>query len=103
VYLRGMGSNVRALIQHHYKPVALDQPEHPVAATLHRFLAVKNPTIANFDDTFTRFVGGDPPDFPFPSLLSYYSWASSGDFVQDIEVPFLAINASDDPVVSYVP
>ncbi|KAJ6576522.1 hypothetical protein DFH09DRAFT_1276506 [Mycena vulgaris] len=75
VYLRGMGSNVRALIQHHYKPVAPDQPEHSVGAAVHRFLA---------DDTFTRF-------------------ASSGDLVQDIEVPFLAINASDDPVVSYVP
>ncbi|KAJ6531850.1 AB-hydrolase YheT [Mycena capillaripes] len=103
IYLRGMGSNVLALIRHHYKPLALDKPDHPVAAAVHRFLAVKNPTIADFDDTFTRFVGGESPTFPFPSVLSYYSWASSGHFVQDIEVPFLAINASDDPVIRYVP
>ncbi|KAJ7104090.1 Alpha/Beta hydrolase protein [Mycena belliarum] len=103
LYLRGMGFNVHALIRHHFKSLALDKPEHPVAAAVHRFLAVKNPTIADFDDTFTRFVGGDSPTFPFPSVLSYYSWASSGHLVQDIDVPFLAINASDDPVVSYVP
>ncbi|KAJ7019912.1 Alpha/Beta hydrolase protein [Mycena alexandri] len=103
VYLKGMGSNVRALIKHHYKPLALEKPDHPIAAAVHRFLAVKNPTIADFDDTLTRFVGGDPPTFPFPSLLSYYSWASSGHVVQDIQVPFLAINSSDDPCCSYVP
>ncbi|KAJ7678864.1 Alpha/Beta hydrolase protein [Mycena polygramma] len=103
VYLRGMGRNVHTLIRHHYKALAGDKPEHPVAAAVHRFLAVKNPTIADFDDTYTRFVGGESPTFPFPSLLSYYSWASSGHVVQDIEVPFLAINASDDPVVRYVP
>ncbi|KAJ7170738.1 Alpha/Beta hydrolase protein [Mycena crocata] len=96
-------SNVLALIRHHYKPLALDKPDHPVAEAVHRFLAVKNPTIADFDDTFTRFVGGDSPIFPFSSLLSYYSWASSGQFVQHIEVPFLAINASDDPVINYTP
>ncbi|KAJ7832917.1 Alpha/Beta hydrolase protein [Mycena leptocephala] len=103
IYLRGMGSNVRALIRQHYKPLALDTPDHPVAAAVHRFLEVKNPTIADFDDTFTRFVGGDPPAFPFPSVRSYYSWASSARVVQDIEVPFLAINALDDPVVHYIP
>ncbi|KAJ6609264.1 Alpha/Beta hydrolase protein [Mycena sp. CBHHK59/15] len=103
VYLRGMGSNVLALIRHHYKPLALDNPDHPVAAAIHRFLAVKNPTIADFDDTFTRFVGGEAPPFPFPSVLSYYSWASSGHIAQDIQVPFLSINASDDPVIRYAP
>ncbi|KAJ7494803.1 Alpha/Beta hydrolase protein [Mycena galericulata] len=103
LYLRGMGRNVLALIRHHYRALALDKPEHPLAAAVHRFLAVKNPTIADFDDTVTRFVGGEPPTFPFPSVLSYYSWASSGQVVQDIQVPFLAINASDDPVIHYVP
>ncbi|KAJ7650200.1 AB-hydrolase YheT [Roridomyces roridus] len=103
LYLRRMGSNVRALIRHHYRALALVKPEHPVAAAVHRFLAVKNPTIADFDDTFTRFVGGIEPEFPFDSVLSYYSWASSRSLVQDVEVPFLAINAADDPVVCYAP
>ncbi|KAJ7931576.1 hypothetical protein B0H13DRAFT_2527189, partial [Mycena leptocephala] len=96
-------SNFRALIRHHYKPLVLNKPDHPVAPAVHRFLVVKKPTSADFDDTFTRCVGGDPPTFPFPSVCSYYSWGSSGHLVQDIEVPFLAINASDDLVVHYIP
>ncbi|KAJ7285042.1 AB-hydrolase YheT [Mycena rebaudengoi] len=102
-YLRGMGRSVLDLIRHHYKPLALDTPNHPVAAAVHRFLAIRHPTIADFDDAFTRHIGRDAPIFPFPSVLSYYSWASSGHVVQDIQVPFLTINASDDPLVSYAP
>ncbi|KAJ6619818.1 hypothetical protein B0H10DRAFT_1946628 [Mycena sp. CBHHK59/15] len=74
--LRGMGSNVLALIRHHYKPLALDNPDHPVAAAIHRFWREK-PDHADFDDTFTRFVG-------YPSSISQ-------------------LNASDDPVIRYAP
>jgi len=36
-------------------------------------------------------------------LLSDYKWGSSHNVVSKIRVPYLAINAADDPVVRHVP
>jgi hypothetical protein len=66
-------------------------------------LALKNPTLEMFDDTLTRVAGGSAPIFPFATAHDYYHWASSHYVVRDIRVPFLAINAADDPVVRHVP
>ncbi len=47
--------------------------------------------------------GGPAPRWPFPNVDAYYGWCSSDKIVQQIRVPFLAINADDDPVVKHVP
>jgi hypothetical protein len=57
----------------------------------------------DFDQAFTRIAGGSSPPFPFASAEDYYVWASSHKALADVKVPFLAINAADDPVVQEIP
>jgi uncharacterized protein len=90
------------LLRRHAKSFATD-PEHRVAKAAYLTLALKNPTLKMFDDTFTRVAGGSEPAFPLATADDYYRWASSHYVVKDIRVPFLAINAADDPVVRHVP
>jgi predicted alpha/beta-fold hydrolase len=66
----------------------------------------RRPTIAEFDERFTCFVGGySKPhgSFPFDGAWEYYRHASSLHVIEDIRVPFLAISATDDPVVQRYP
>lgn len=102
IYSRGMGSNLVKLVRRHAKSLTADS-EHRVAKAASLTLALKNPTLEMFDDTFTRVAGGSAPIFPLETAHEYYRWASSHCVLQDIRVPFLAINAADDPVVRHVP
>ena len=97
-----MGNNLRNLVKKHLKALAQD-PEHIVAKAAGAALNLNNPTLDKFDDTFTKIAGGPSPHFPFPDANTYYRWGSSHNMVQHITVPFLAINASDDPIVRHVP
>jgi hypothetical protein len=74
-----------------------------VAKAVPPALALDNPTLEKFDHTFTRIAGGAPPAFPFASAADYYKWGSSHHAVKDVTVPYLAINAADDPVVRSAP
>ncbi|KAJ7067011.1 AB-hydrolase YheT [Mycena amicta] len=100
VYLRGMGANVKQLMLRH-QAVFFKNPKHPTATALHTVLQIKNPTLTDFDDIYTRSVGDTPP-FPFKSVHDYYAWASSHEIAADVRVPTVTINASDDPVVQRV-
>ncbi|KAJ3540917.1 hypothetical protein NMY22_g4105 [Coprinellus aureogranulatus] len=102
IYSKGMGGNLQNLLRKHEASLTAD-PAHYVCIAAKNALALKNPTLADFDEAFTRIGGGPPPHFPFPSADSYYVWGSSDKVIPDIRVPFLAINADDDPVVTRVP
>lgn len=97
-----MGGNLQNLLRRHAEALQSD-PEHRVAKAMPLALALRNPTLEKFDDTFTRVAGGSAPTFPFATAHDYYRWGSSHHVVKDIRVPFLAINAADDPVVRHVP
>lgn len=89
-------------------------------------LALKNPTFLEVDAIITRTVGGPRPTFPLPTALAYCTYtlssslctrktiqrfaliltgkyASSHKHPHKIRVPFLAINAADDPIVAHNP
>ncbi|KAF9464677.1 AB-hydrolase YheT [Collybia nuda] len=102
VYSKGMGGNLLNLLKRHLHALQAD-PEHRVAKAIPLTLELKNPTLEKFDDTFTRVAGGSAPIFPFATAHDYYRYSSSHYVVKDIKVPFLAINAADDPVVRNVP
>ncbi|KAG6911510.1 hypothetical protein DXG01_014584 [Tephrocybe rancida] len=102
VYSKGMGGNLQNLLRRHEKALQ-SEPGHRVARAMPPALALRNPTLEKFDDTFTRVAGGSAPTFPFETAHDYYRWGSSHHVVKDIRVPFLAINAADDPVVRHVP
>ncbi|PPQ79112.1 hypothetical protein CVT24_012787 [Panaeolus cyanescens] len=102
VYSKGMGANLSRLLQKHLMAL-IEDPDHEVAKAAHAAMQLKNPTLEKFDDTFTRIAGGPKPHFPFRDADEYYRWGSSHDMVKKVTVPFLAINAADDPVVRHVP
>ncbi|ESK94648.1 lipid metabolism-related [Moniliophthora roreri MCA 2997] len=104
IYGRALGGNLVALIKRHHKVLALDHPALPIALAVSRLLSVPSPTLTQYDEYFTRFIGGPAEEgYPFPSVNAFYNHTSSHHLVKDIRVPFLAINAADDPVVQHVP
>ncbi|KDR81589.1 hypothetical protein GALMADRAFT_239633 [Galerina marginata CBS 339.88] len=102
IYSKAMGGNLLKLMKRHLHALIQD-PEHDVAKAAGAALMLKNPTLEKFDDTFTRIAGGPSPHFPFRDADAYYIWGSSHKMVGMVTVPFLAINAADDPVVRHVP
>ena len=93
---------MQALVKRHSK-VLLDGSNAEVTKATEATLNLKNPTLDEFDSTFTAIAGGSSSPFPFPDAASYYIWVSSHNVLDRIRVPFLALNADDDPVVNYVP
>ncbi|KAF9480144.1 AB-hydrolase YheT [Pholiota conissans] len=102
VYSKALGGNLLNLMKRHLPSLLVD-PDHQVAHAAREALKLKNPTLEKFDDTFTRIAGGPAPYWPFPDANAYYVWSSSHTIVHQITVPFLSINAADDPVVRHVP
>ena len=102
MYSKSMADNLRKVVKKHFKALIQD-PEHIVAKAANAAITLNKPTLKEFDDTFTKIAGGPAPHFPFPDANAYYVWGSSHNMVQHITVPFLAINAGDDPIVSSVP
>ncbi|KAF8136337.1 AB-hydrolase YheT [Boletus edulis] len=102
VYSRGMGQNLVNILKKHTSTLTRD-PNHPVAEAATLACALSWPTIDTFDQVFTRIGGGSSPAWPFASALEYYEYASSHKVLGNIRIPFLSINAADDPVVQEVP
>jgi predicted alpha/beta-fold hydrolase len=97
-----MANNLRNIVKKHLKVLTQD-PEHIVAKAANAAISLENPTLKMFDETFTKIAGGYAPKFPFPDADAYYVGCSSHIMVQHIKVPFLAINAGDDPIVCSAP
>lgn len=97
-----MGINLLNLLKRHAEAF-LREPEQKSAQARIQALKLEKPTVDEFHNVYTRIAGGPSPPFPFETTQHYYQWASSHEVVKDIKVPFLAINASDDPVVRHVP
>jgi len=97
-----MGSNLQKLLKRHHKGFSA-YSGHYVSQAADKAMALKNPTIEQFDNVFTAVAGGPPPAFPFPSSHEYYKYMSTDNIVADIRVPYLAINAEDDPIVRRMP
>ena len=102
VYSKAMANNLRNVVKRHLGALIQD-PEHVVAKAANAAISLDNPTLKKFDDTFTKIAGGHAPQFPFPDADAYYVGCSSHEMVQHITVPFLSINAGDDPIVSSAP
>lgn len=102
VYSRGMGQNLVNTLRQHSSSLTGD-PNLPVAEAATLACALSWPTIDTFDQVFTRIGGGPSPPWPFASAFAYYEFASSHKVLGNIRIPFLSINAADDPVIQDVP
>lgn len=102
MYSKTLASNLKALLRRHVKAFEA-HPDSEVSKAVPRMLAMQNATLYQFDDTITRLAGGSSPPFPLPSARDYYKWGSSHNLLGDVRVPFLALNAEDDPIVGVLP
>ncbi|KAI0736968.1 AB-hydrolase YheT [Fomitopsis betulina] len=102
VYAKAMARNLQRLLTRHADVIA-QFPEHRLAKILPEVLNNRSMTLTQFDDKVTCIAGGSCPPFPFPSAWDYYAWASSDKVLANIRVPFLALNAEDDPIVQVLP
>ncbi|TDL27452.1 AB-hydrolase YheT [Rickenella mellea] len=103
LYSKGMGGNLVKLLQRHLEELATFGPDSRLTAKLPELFAIKSPTLLQVDARVTSIAGGSSPPFPFPTAHDYYKWASSHHCLPDVQVPLLAINAADDPIVHEVP
>ena len=60
-------------------------------------------TMGKFDQIISIHSAGSSPPFPFSDEWAYYAHASSHDKLDTIRLPFPALHADDDPIVSWAP
>ncbi|KAG9099263.1 hypothetical protein FRC07_010545 [Ceratobasidium sp. 392] len=97
-----MGGNLLKLLSRHLKTLA-KLPPSPLTPHIPRVLALRSPTLKEVDAHLTIIAGGRSPPFPFPTPDAYYEWARSDTHVDRVQVPLLALNAADDPIVRTLP
>ncbi|KAJ4147980.1 hypothetical protein LMH87_002471 [Akanthomyces muscarius] len=85
LYLRVMGSSMKQLIANHKKEL-----------TEHTNLDLEAIQKVTYLHDFDREV--QCPTWGYPTESAYYRDASSCDSVLSIKIPFLAVNARDDPI-----
>jgi predicted alpha/beta-fold hydrolase len=78
-------------------------PDSRLAQCLPALSSQGSLTYQQFDDLVTVHAGDTSPPFPFETSREYYAHASSHKVLGDVRIPFLAVNADDDPVVKYLP
>ncbi|CAI6328700.1 unnamed protein product [Periconia digitata] len=85
VYSRAMGGNLQKLYEQH------------------KDMIVQNPAITDEKVRACKYIGDfdrvvQAPTWGYPTEGAYYRDAQSADAVVAIKIPFLAINATDDPI-----
>lgn len=102
IYSKGMGTNLQKVLRRHAAALS-SYPHEVMSERIPATLALKWPHLNEVDHSWTRWVGGTSPPFPFGSADEYYEYGSSHFGLGKIKVPFITINAVDDPIVRSVP
>ncbi|KAF8275036.1 AB-hydrolase YheT [Lactarius quietus] len=102
IYAKGLGGNLKRLVSRHVDSI-MKFPNSTLAQSLPELFSRKSITLEQFDGLITIHSGGTSPPFPFASTHDYYTYASSHRVLEDVRIPFLAINSDDDPIVKYLP
>ncbi|EPQ58747.1 hypothetical protein GLOTRDRAFT_104069 [Gloeophyllum trabeum ATCC 11539] len=104
VYSKALGQNLLKMLRVNAAHLSrLAAPHSPTAKALADTLQLERPYLKQFDANWTCRAGAMYPPFPMDSAEQYYKWASSSQYVHDIRVPLLCINAGDDPIVRDLP
>lgn len=98
-----MGKTLLALFNRNATTLSSFPVPSPITPHLPILLSMKNPYFIDVNTHLTSIIGGSSPPFPFSSANEYYEWASADKSLASIRIPFLAINAIDDPIVAEVP
>lgn len=102
VYSKAMAGNLMIMLKRNV--AALSKfTDHPISHAVKDALSLDAPYMFQFDNLITRIIGGCEPHFPFATQFEYYQWSRSDCVLPSIRVPYLAINAYDDPLVQECP
>src|SRR5258708_12032467 len=103
IYSKAMGGTLLELFNRN--SAELSSFPEPSAITPHLpiLLSLKSPDFKTVNSHLLSIIGGSFPPFPFPTVEDYYIWSSAHQSLAGIRVPFLAMNALDDPIVAEVP
>jgi hypothetical protein len=102
VYSKAMAGNLMIVLKRNV--AALSKfTDHPISQAVKDVLSLDAPYRFQFDNLITRIIGGCAPHFPFATQFEYYQWSRSDNVLSSIRVPYLAINARDDPLVLECP
>ncbi|KAI0036990.1 AB-hydrolase YheT [Vararia minispora EC-137] len=92
VYNYALGGALQALLARHQR-VFLDSPDSLIPHDdLVKYLQARSVTLRDFDELATKNV------FGYKDAYDYYAHASSSRFVERIRIPYLGLNALDDPI-----
>ncbi|PVG02597.1 AB-hydrolase YheT [Serendipita vermifera] len=102
IYSPAMGQNLLKLYKSHLG--TLEKFEGSVLMEIHpKIMQLKKPRLIEIDELLVCKTGGSAPIWPLPCANDYYKYASSDQKLPGIQVPYLAINAGDDPIVPVIP
>ncbi|CAG8675128.1 10765_t:CDS:2, partial [Acaulospora colombiana] len=102
IYSAAMGQNLLKLYKSHLG--TLEKFEGSVLMEMHpKIMELKSPKLIDIDEFLVCKTGGSSPIWPLPCAKDYYEYASSDQKLPGIQVPYLAINAEDDPIVRVIP
>ncbi|KAF9506562.1 hypothetical protein BS47DRAFT_1352637 [Hydnum rufescens UP504] len=103
IYSKGLGGTLLDLFNRNAAELSSFPEPSAITPELPILLSLRNPDFKTVNAHLTSIVGGSFPPFPFPTVEAYYEWASADKWIPGIRIPFLAMNALDDPIVAEVP
>ncbi|EJT96620.1 AB-hydrolase YheT [Dacryopinax primogenitus] len=98
-YSKAMGTNLRLVIKPHLSEILAHPLGQSIKPDIDALYRIRSPSLKTVDTFVTRHLGGPSPPFPFPSADAYYKWASCHRSLSSIRVPYLGVNADDDPII----
>lgn len=90
-YLYIMTENMKNIILRHRKVLLSEDVKKRYNLSEHEIISAA--TLPELDEAYTRKV------HDFNSVSEFYKWSSSVNYLDNIQVPIVFINANDDPIV----
>lgn len=90
-YLYVMTENMKGIILRHRHMLLSDEVKQRHRLVEHEIISAA--TLPELDDAYTRKMTN------FKSISALYKWSSCINYLDNIEIPMLFINAKDDPIV----
>ncbi|XP_049817466.1 abhydrolase domain-containing protein 2 [Aethina tumida] len=90
-YLYIMTENMKGIILRHRNVLLSEEVKKRHGLSEHEIIAAA--TLPELDEAYTRKVHG------FSSISELYTWSSSINYLNNIQLPMIFINSKDDPIV----
>ncbi|KAF8269782.1 AB-hydrolase YheT [Lactarius quietus] len=102
-YSKTLGTSFKKLVHRHIDSIR-QFPDSRLAQALPALMSHSRLAILKFDSLISVHSGGSSPPFPFDDVWKYYAYSTCHhDKLDTIRIPFLALNADDDPITHFAP